>query len=169
MKSELGIKNEAGEIILALNSGKYFCECPCGCGSEINLKDASLFYDDNFTPEGCDAKNLMLRQIKIEKEKLKSKRIHKAGHTESVNLGFLMEKIIIKMDDFIAMGYQHADCRSLFNPIDFMIFKGLSETGKVKEIIFTEVKSGKARLNEHQKQIKEVVDNHHVNFDTYNL
>ena len=169
MKQEIKYSNEANEIILALNTGKYFCECPCGCGREINLNKANLFYDTNFTPEGLSLKDAMIEEIKRSQEKLKSKRTHKAGHTKSVNLGFLMEKIIIKMDDFIEKGYEHEDCRSLFNPIDFIIFKGLSETNKVSEIVFTEVKSGKAHLNEHQKQIKEVVNKHRVDFDTYQL
>ncbi|HEY5587552.1 MAG TPA: Holliday junction resolvase-like protein [Candidatus Paceibacterota bacterium] len=167
MKIDIKNQKEAEDIILALNSGKYFCECPCGCGDDINLKNANLFYDTNFTPEGLSAKDLANKIIKIEQNKLKSKRTYRAGNTKSVNAGFLLEKMITKMDDFINLGYKHEDCRSLFNPIDFMIFKGLSKEGKVNEIIFTEVKSGTARLNEHQKQIKDVIDRNRVLFDTY--
>ena len=56
----------------------------------------------------------------------------------------------------------------MFDPIDYVIFEGLSEKQKVEKIIFMDIKSGKARLSQKQKKIKEAVDNKHVQFKTYN-
>ena len=46
------------------------------------------------------------------------------------------------------------DCRSMFDPIDYVIFEGLSEKQKVDKILFVDIKSGKARLSAKQKKIK---------------
>ncbi|MSU74842.1 hypothetical protein EXS57_03670 [Candidatus Kaiserbacteria bacterium] len=158
---------EAQAIIRTLGSGRYFCECPCGCGEEINLKDAGLFYDTDFTSGGIEARDLMIEEWRKARANLKSKRLHKAAHTQSVNIGFISEKMITTLEDFTAKGYRHADCRSIFQPIDFLIFKGLSEKRVVSEIFFAEVKSGSARLNTDQKEIREVINNHGVEFKTF--
>ena len=56
----------------------------------------------------------------------------------------------------------------MFDPIDYVIFEGLSEKQKVEKIIFMDIKSGKARLSQKQKKIKAAVDNKQVQFKTYN-
>ena len=55
----------------------------------------------------------------------------------------------------------------MFDPIDYVIFEGLSEKQKVDKNIFMDIKSGKARLSQKQRKIKEAVDNKKVQFKTY--
>jgi predicted Holliday junction resolvase-like endonuclease len=59
------------------------------------------------------------------------------------------------------------DCRSLFDPIDYVVFNGLSKTGKVDSIVFMDVKSGEARLSKKQKAIQNLVEASKVTFQTY--
>jgi predicted Holliday junction resolvase-like endonuclease len=63
--------------------------------------------------------------------------------------------------------FDHKDCRSLFKPIDYIFFEGLSNKGSVSKIIFTEIKSGNAYLNRHQKEIKNLVANKKVQLKIY--
>ena len=63
--------------------------------------------------------------------------------------------------------FEPGDCRSLFDPIDYVIFEGLSKKRKVERIIFTDIKTGSARLKTNQKEIKELVEKKKVNFDLY--
>lgn len=53
-------------------------------------------------------------------------------------------------------GMPISDCRPLFEPIDMIIFNGLSAMS-VQSITFMEIKTGKSRLDEHQKLVKEAV------------
>ncbi len=156
---------EAKEVIHTLNSGNFYCQCPCGCGEEIKLSQASLFYLNEFSPNGKIAyeelvTNLKEQQneLKYREEKLKAKRQIAA---KAVNFGFISERIAPALDHF---PFVHRDCRSLFDPIDYIIFEGLCKNASVSKIIFTEIKSGKARLNPHQKEIKTLVENKNVEF-----
>ena len=57
---------------------------------------------------------------------------------------------------------QPRDCRALFEPIDYVAFKGLSDRGVVDAVIFVDVKSGGAVLQPNQRKIKKAVLNHDV-------
>ena len=63
--------------------------------------------------------------------------------------------------------FEKNDCRSLFDPIDYVIFEGLHKTGKVQKIIFTDIKSGSANLKARQKSIKKLVQEKKLEFKTY--
>ena len=54
-----------------------------------------------------------------------------------------------------------SDARFIGSPIDYIVFKGLSENNP-KEIVFVEIKSEKSKLNEIQKKIKKLVENKKV-------
>ena len=63
----------ASQIIEALNKEKYFCECPCGCGEEIRLKDANLFYLNNFNAEGKKALMSLKDGLKQQRQEMKQR------------------------------------------------------------------------------------------------
>lgn len=63
---------------------------------------------------------------------------------------------------FSNYGINPKDLRFIGTPIDYIVFKGQSE-GKLEEIIFLEVKSGKTeRLTEREAEIKEAIDSKRV-------
>ncbi len=63
--------------------------------------------------------------------------------------------------------FDRNDCRSLFDPIDYVIFEGLSKRGVVSKVLFADIKTGRARLKRNQKEIKMLVENKKVDWDTY--
>jgi predicted Holliday junction resolvase-like endonuclease len=81
---------------------------------------------------------------------------------ESVNLGKILEKIVPSFNGF---RYPTQDCRSLFEPIDYVIFTGLSGTGAVDELVFLDVKSGGARLTRTQREIATAIQCGNVGFE----
>src|SRR3990172_1609302 len=134
------ISKEAKEIIQTLESGDVYIQCPC-CAIPIKAKDAGLFYLDDLTP---DAQKLYEQQQKETKEREKSlKEIRKAISRKSavgakaVNIGFILERLAPAMSGF---RFERNDCRSLFDPIDYVIFEGLSKKGAVSRIIFSDIK-----------------------------
>ena len=55
----------------------------------------------------------------------------------------------------------------MFDPIDYVIFEGLSKKQRVDKIVFVDIKSGGAQLSRKQKRIKQVVEDKGVEFKTY--
>ena len=54
-----------------------------------------------------------------------------------------------------------------FDPIDYVIFEGLSENGAVNNIVFADIKTGAAILKPHQREIRSLVQTCKVQLETY--
>ena len=160
-------KKELKETLDALNNGQFHIECP-SCDEEIKLSEAGLFHLDNFTPESLDIYKRMVVEQKERRASLKERKLNIPIKSEvgakAINLGFLLERLAPTLDGFT---FNKNDCRSMFDPIDYVIFEGLSEKQKVDNIIFVDIKSGGARLTQKQKKIKQVVEDKKVGFKTY--
>lgn len=155
------------EIIHTLKTGNFYIECP-NTNEDVSLKKAALFDNDNFTEAALEIYQQQLNDILATKERLK--KLKEIGATkseigaQSVNIGFILERLAPTMSSF---RFDHNDCRSLFDPIDYVIFEGLSKSGKVNKIFFIDIKTGNARLNKRQKEIKTVIANNNVSFKKY--
>jgi len=64
--------------------------------------------------------------------------------------------------------YLPTECRFVGKPIDLIVFKGMDEKN-INEIVFVEVKSGNAKLSEHEKRLKEVIDQKKVRWEEYRI
>lgn len=166
-------KNEIENIIKQILKTKGLkIECP-ECGDEFSAKKANLFnmyggypvkaqrklarnYKD--LQEEEDELNQQANDIKEKRKELrgllKTKPEAVKKSTESINFGQITEKIIPSFDEF---PYKQKDCRSLFDPVDYIVFNGLSRAGKVDLIKVIDVKSGNARLNKRQTEIKDAI------------
>jgi predicted Holliday junction resolvase-like endonuclease len=163
----MNFAKEAKEIIHTLEENNFYVECPC-CGEQILLKDAGLFYLDDFSPEAKELYQQKLAACKVREKEIREERkaISRRSETATttINIGFILERIAPSMRDF---RFERNDCRSLFDPIDYIIFEGFSKRNSVSKILFTEIKTGKARLNDHQKEIRALVERKRVTWDTY--
>tara|TARA_B100000315_G_scaffold256089_1_gene301170 strand:+ start:1541 stop:2044 length:504 start_codon:yes stop_codon:yes gene_type:complete len=162
-------KKEIRETLDVLNNGKFHIECPNSfCQEEIKLSEAGLFHLDNFTPESHDIYKRMLEEQKERRAGLKEKKLkipkESEVKTKAVNLGFLLERLAPTLDGFT---FNKNDCRSMFDPIDYVIFEGLNKKKKVDKIMFVDIKTGGARLTQKQKKIKQAVEDKKVEFKTY--
>ena len=160
-------KKEIKETLDALNNGQFHIECP-SCDEEIKLSEAGLFHLDNFTPESLDIYKRMVAEQKERRASLKERKLNIPIKSEvgakAINLGFLLERLAPTLDGFT---FNKNDCRSMFDPIDYVIFEGLSEKQTVDKILFVDIKSGGARLTSKQRKIKQVVEDKKVGFNTY--
>ena len=160
-------QQEINNILEELNNGKFHVECP-SCYEEVNLKEAGLFYLDQFSKEAKLVYKMMLEGQKERRAALKERKANIPKKSEvgakAVNLGFLLERLAPTLDGFT---FNKNDCRSMFDPIDYVIFEGLSEKQKVDKILFVDIKSGNARLSAKQKKIKAAVEEKQVEFKTY--
>jgi predicted Holliday junction resolvase-like endonuclease len=68
----------------------------------------------------------------------------------------LIEKFVPFSEKFRTLGYNPLDAKFLGQPIDYIVFEGLSKD-KIDKIAFVEIKSGKSPLSSHEKDIKEII------------
>ncbi len=158
--------NQIKNLIGFLQKNNFYAECPCG--DSFKLKDANLFALDEFSPEAEEifkAMKLEIAERRAELKELEKKGPERSENTSKhVNLGFIFERIAPTLPSF---PFDKNDCRSMFDPIDYIIFEGLYKKGKVEKLYFVDIKSGDARLSKTQKQIKEIVENKKVTFKLY--
>lgn len=155
------------QIIQALKTSNFYAECP-HTGDDVSLKKTALFDNDNFSEVALEIYQQQLEDIRATKERLK--RLRQIGTTKSesgaqfVNIGKILEKLAPTLGSF---RFNHNDCRSLFDPIDYIIFEGLTKSGTVSKIFFIDIKTGNKRLEKRQREIKTVIENKKVNFKKY--
>jgi predicted Holliday junction resolvase-like endonuclease len=158
---------QAKEVIKTLETRGFYAECPC-CDSPIPLRSAGLFYLDQFTSEAQELYNERRKELRGRGDQLKERRKSISQTSEvgakAVNIGSILERLAPSMSSF---RFERNDCRSLFDPIDYLIFEGLSKRGSVSKILFVDIKTGGARLKSVQRQIRSLVDEKHVEWDTY--
>jgi len=64
--------------------------------------------------------------------------------------------------------YNPTEARFIGKPIDFLVFKGMDEKN-ITEVVFVEVKSGKARTNAVEKTLKDVIENKKISWAEYRI
>ena len=163
----MNLPQKARKIIRTLETGDFYAECPC-CEEPIPLRKASLFFLGNFSPKALELYEQLKFGLKEREKELKEQRKSISETSEvgakSVNIGFMLERLAPSMRQF---RFDRNDCRSLFDPIDYLIFEGLSKRRQVSKIFFTDIKTGGARLKSNQKEIKSLVERRKVEWDTY--
>ena len=157
----------AHQIIRALEDGGFYAECPC-CEETVLLRDCDLFYLDDFSERGQEIFDSYREEVKERRIELRQRRKHIFDSSEiqarATNIGFILERLAPSLSTF---RFECGDCRSLFDPIDYIIFEGLSQKGLVSRIIFADIKTGNAGLSLKQREIRGLVNSKKVEFDTY--
>lgn len=155
------------ELIEFLQTNNFKADCS-QCGTAFKLSDTVLFPIDEFTPEAKEKMNEIKEELKARKltlQQLTAKKRQKIETTtQSVNIGFMLERLAPVLEQF---RFNKNDCRSLFDPIDYVIFDGLHKNGKVQKIFFIDIKSGGAKLKKNQKAIKTKIEEKKVEFKLY--
>ena len=162
------VPTEVQEVLKEFSKDpRYMGICP-SCEESFRLKDSHLFYSDNFTPEAQSTRAQLvesLSELKLEYELLK-KRILQGAPKKSLEVifGQVAEKVAPVMPKF---PFDINDCRFLGDPIDYVIFSGVSSESHVYRIVFADVKTGEAKLNPHQKQTREALENGRMTIRLY--
>ncbi len=81
---------------------------------------------------------------------LKQARQEGAQRSRSALLGALIERLAPFLQRF---GHDPRDLRPLFNPLDYVVFDGLTERRRVDRITFVEVKTGTSTTSSTQRSI----------------
>jgi predicted Holliday junction resolvase-like endonuclease len=65
-------------------------------------------------------------------------------------------------------GYNPKDIRFLGDPVDFVVFDGLSE-GNLRNVVFVEVKTGEGDLNGNERRVKAAISERRVTWSLYRI
>ncbi len=157
---------EAHDLIEILNLGRVRAVCP-RCQRDFSLKNAGLFHMDDFSDAGTAWLERTKSAIASRREELRGRPRTVSARSDlqagAVNLGSILERLAPSLATF---PFRHSDCRSLFDPIDYIVFPG-AECGSIESIEFVEIKSGGSRLTKRQRQIRDVVERGRVSLSTY--
>jgi predicted Holliday junction resolvase-like endonuclease len=135
------------------------------CGTDFDLSKATIFDGLSRFPDSAQLrKEEMVRLLKertLELQKRKISVIDAEKKAIEVGVGKIIEKILPAYRDFkLAL----CDCRALFEPVDIIAFNGAS-SNRVESIKFIEIKTGKSRLNNHQKAIRDAIENMKIRYE----
>lgn len=137
--------------------------CP-HCNGDFKIKDTFLFDSlgkfPNIAREICKQYQ---EEFKLRTEAFKKKKISvKDSEKRAINtgLGKIVEDVLPAYEKF---PFDIYDCRGLFEPIDTIVFDGLTK-GNVDHITFMEVKYANSSLKTNQRRIRDAVREKRVDF-----
>lgn len=100
---------------------------------------------------------------RYDEEDLEAARRDAAKRSRGVRGGKAAEQLAPFGPAFSAR-FNPADARFLGAPVDFVVFDGLSQ-GELSAIVLVEVKTGSARLNGNERQVREAIVEGRVAYD----
>jgi predicted Holliday junction resolvase-like endonuclease len=81
-------------------------------------------------------------------------------------LGKLLERVA---PCFRRFAYDPRDMRCICDPVDYVLFDGLSVERHVRQITFIEVKCGRSRLSSVQRSVREAVDKGRIDCEVWEI
>ena len=142
-----------------------YAECPM-CEGQFQLSEAALI--DGLGPMPPDVKTLCDEKLEEYKERMDKLRARQISATEGaekkaieVGIGQVVEKVV---PNWKAFPFEPPDCRPLFEPIDYVVFDGMTKRQEVETIVFMDIKTGRSRLKKSQKLIRDAVESGRVRY-----
>ncbi len=108
----------------------------------------------------------MIKDDKTVKALLKDAKEQAIQRSRSTLLGHLFERLAPFFQRF---DHDPRDVRALMNPIDYVVFDGLTINRRVDRVVFVEVKCGTSRESSAQKSIFEAVRGGRVSVETWQV
>jgi len=144
-------------VIDSLGQSNLVAECT-QCYNEFAISSAFLFDGTKSFPQpakvvrkelqdGLDTRIAELQQRQVKADTGAEKKAIEVG------IGKIIEKVIPAYKNF---NFPLSDCRFLSEPIDVLVFSGASVM-KIDHLSFMDIKTGMAKLNKHQRLVKDAV------------
>jgi predicted Holliday junction resolvase-like endonuclease len=135
------------------NQRTLFARCP-HCDEEFRLSSADLF-DATKAPLPTRAREHLDHEWAELRARRKNARARTRRATESCNIGKIVEKVASSLPGF---PFRAGDCRVLLEPIDYVVFHGVSTRGCIEAVTFVDVKTGNGRLSRTQAQMSTILE-----------
>ena len=136
---------------------KILCICPC-CGDIVRVSDLHLKVKKTIVKTWLDTYEAKIIAMSKKEEKFseKEKKIRDMAIEKGRNEA---KKIVnnVVLPIFRKLKLNPFDVKPILNPIDFLVFDGMTDKDKIKNIIFLSKISKIEYLNLIRKQIKEII------------
>jgi len=136
---------------------KILCICPC-CGDIVRVSDLHLKVKGPVAKTWLDTHEAKVIAFNKEEEKFEEK--EKKIRDLAVEKGRNEAKKIVNnvvLPIFRKLKLNPFDVKPILNPIDFLVFDGMTDEDKIKNIIFLSKISKIESLNQIRKQIKKII------------
>ena len=136
---------------------KILCVCPC-CGEIVRVSDLHLKVKKPIVKTWLDTYEAKIIAMSKKEEKFseKEKKIRdmaiEKGRNEAKKI---VNKVVLPI--FRKLKLNPFDVKPVLSPIDFLVFDGMTDKDKIKNIIFLSKISKIEYLNLIRKQIKEII------------
>lgn len=81
-------------------------------------------------------------------------------------LGKLFERLA---PCFRKFAYDPRDMRCICDPVDYVLFDGLTVEREIRQVTFIEVKSGRSRLTPTQRSLREAIEKRRINTEVWEI
>lgn len=136
---------------------KILCICPC-CGEIVRVSDLHLKVKKPIVKTWLDTYEARIIAMSKEEEKFneKEQKIRDAAVEKGRNQA---KKIVnnVVLPIFRKLKLNPFDVKPVLSPIDFLVFDGMTDKDKIKDIIFLSKISKIESMNLIRKQIKEII------------
>ncbi len=109
---------------------------------------------------------LTVRSMELEFQgRERAARRDSARRSRSTLKGQFLEELAPHFPDF---PYDPTELRFLGTPVDYVVFRGLSE-GRIDEVVFLEIKSGRSHLSSAERSLREAIGAGAIVWDEYRI
>lgn len=141
---------------------------------EVDVRETALsdrerdltFRERNLEKTAREMAKGMIKDDKTLKALLSETRRQAVQRSRSTLLGHLFERLAPFFQRF---DHDPRDVRPLMNPIDYVVFDGLTINRRVERVVFVEVKCGTSKQSAAQKSIVEAIRRGHVSVETWQV
>jgi predicted Holliday junction resolvase-like endonuclease len=138
-------------------------------GREFQLRTRErdlTFRERNLEKTAREMAKGMIKDDKTVKGLLRDARQQAVQRSRSTLLGHLFERLAPFFQRF---DHDPRDVRALMNPIDYVVFDGLTVSRRVDRVVFVEVKCGTSKESSAQKSIVQAVREGRVSVETWQV
>jgi len=137
---------------------RTLCICPC-CGGMMRLSDLHLRYTGKAPRTWIDKHELNLVSLEKKEELFEEK--EDKMREKSIERGRRKVPILIKKclcPEFRELKYNPYDIKAIMHPVDFIVFDGLNDQAKLKNITFLSRKPSDQEQNTILESIRKTLD-----------
>jgi len=133
--------------------------------SEVKISYGRRFPTDWYDKLQADEEKIDEKENNLE-EKLREIRERATEHARK----FILPKLLKKVDPvFTSLGYYPQDVKAIFDPIDFVIFDGMSRAEKVRRLVFMDHETSDSVQRIIQKSIERTIDKGRYEWETIRI
>ncbi len=117
------------------------CICPC-CGEIVRVSDLHLQYRDEAPKTWLDEYESKLRELDVKSEEFDEQKSRIRKEAIARGRRRVIDTVNMCINDSIScLGFDPYDIKSLFSPIDFVVFNGMNHGKELDDIVFLGTKS----------------------------